>query len=182
MSKMGSVSAADKVVAVKKYLSGKESHASIAKEYNVSRSTFQKWLSNYQAAGEAGLQHRNRNQRYPETLKKDAVSDYVSGQFGLKEVCEKYQIRSRTQLEQWILLYNGHSKQSDQGCDQEDNAMPSTKKKSAKTKQSHPHHNVNDKRLAELKSENRMLRQKNEDLEMELALRKKVKELKGGGR
>ncbi len=70
MSKMGSVSAADKVVAVKKYLSGKESHASIAKEYNVSRSTFQKWLSNYQAAGESGLQHRNRNQRYPETLKK----------------------------------------------------------------------------------------------------------------
>lgn len=118
MSRMGAVSAAEKVAAVGKYLSGKESHASIAKAYGVSRSTFQKWLSNYQAMGEAGLDHRKGNQRYPESLKKDAVSDYVSGQFGLKMICEKYQIRSRTQLERLVLLYNGHSKQPDQGCNQ----------------------------------------------------------------
>lgn len=108
------------------------------------------------------------------------MADYISGQFGLKDICEKYQIRSRTQLEKWILLYNGHSKQPDQGCNQEEKAMPKSKKASARTKQSSSRHNVSDKRLAELKTENRMLRQKNEDLEMERTLRKKVRELKEG--
>lgn len=39
MSSMGAVSMADKVSAVKKYLSGKERRASIAREYGISRST-----------------------------------------------------------------------------------------------------------------------------------------------
>lgn len=174
MSKMGSVSTADKISAVKKYLSGKESHAGIAKEYDVSRSTFQKWLANYHAMGEAGLEHRKGNQRYPETIKKDAVEDYVSGRFQEKEICEKYQIRSRTQLEKWILLYNGDGDQSHHGCSQEEDAMPKAKK-SKQTQQKR-----SSQQLTELKAENHMLRRKNEDLEMELALRKKVKELKGG--
>ena len=179
---MGRVSAADKVKAVKKYLMGKESHASIAKEYGVSRSSFQKWLANYQAMGEAGLHHRSGNQRYPESLKREAVADYASGRFTLKEICEKYQIRSRTQLEKWIMLYNGHSKQSQQGCSQGDDAMPRAKKAPTKTKHNASRQKAADQQLLELRAENRVLQRKNEDLEMELALRKKVKELKGGGR
>ena len=182
MTAMGKVSAAEKVMAVKKYLMGKESHASIAKEYGVSRSSFQKWLANYQALGEAGLHHRSGNQRYPESLKREAVADYETGRFALKEICEKYQIRSRTQLEKWILLYNGHSKQSNQGCAQGENAMPRAKTAPTKTRRPEPRQTVVEKQLIELKTENRMLQRKNEDLEMELALRKKVKELKGGGR
>ncbi len=61
----------------------------------------------YELFGEAGLQHRQQNQHYPETRKKQAVESYLSGQLSIEAVCKKYQPRTRSQLERWIVLYNG---------------------------------------------------------------------------
>ena len=96
-----------KLRAVREYLAGSGSLNKIAEKYGVYRSTLQKWLLNYELFGEAGLQHRLQNQHYPETLKRQAVESYLSGQLSIEAVCKKYQLRSRSQLERWIVLYNG---------------------------------------------------------------------------
>ena len=96
-----------KLSAVREYLEGNGSLNKIAEKYGVCRSTLQKWLLNYELFGEAGLQHRIQNQHYPEALKLQAVEAYLSKQLSIEAVCKQYQLRSRSQLEDWIVLYNG---------------------------------------------------------------------------
>lgn len=40
-------------------------------------------------------------------MKQQAVELYPSGQLSIEAVCKKYQLRSKSQLEQWIKLYSG---------------------------------------------------------------------------
>ena len=80
-----------KLRAVREYLAGSGSLNKIAEKYGVYRSTLQKWLLNYEMFGESGLQHRLQNQHYGETLKRQAVESYLSGQLSIEAVCKKYQ-------------------------------------------------------------------------------------------
>ena len=57
--------------------------------------------------GTEGLCHRAGNHHYSKEIKREAVETYLSGRMSEEEICKKYQIRSRTQLEKWISLYNG---------------------------------------------------------------------------
>lgn len=101
------VEAKVKLSAVKEYFGGNGSLNKIAEKYGVCRSTLQKWLLNYELFGEVGLQHRLQNRHYPESLKRQALESYLSGQLSIEAVCKKYQLRSRSQLESWIVMYNG---------------------------------------------------------------------------
>lgn len=104
-----------KLCAVKEYLEGRTSLNRVAEKYGISRSTLQKWLLNYELFGKDGLTHRTKNQRYSEKTKRLAVAMYLSGHFSINMICKKYQLRSRTQLEKWILLYNGQKEFSSPG-------------------------------------------------------------------
>ena len=115
-----------KLSAVKAYLGGNGSLNKIAEKYGVCRSTLQKWLLNYELFGEAGLQHRIQNQHYPEALKRQAVEVYLSGQLNIEAVCKKYQLRSRSQLEGWIVLYNGQKGLRSPGEEQKGTQMTRT--------------------------------------------------------
>ena len=107
MHKRTYTSPEEKVQAVEEYLGGTESLNQTAEKWEVHRTTFQKWLLNYELFGEEGLYPRAGNQYYSELLKRQAVELYLSGQASEEEVCKKYRIRSRTQLEQWISWYHG---------------------------------------------------------------------------
>lgn len=99
------ISSEIKLLAVKHSLRGSESLNHISGRIGVSRSTLQKWILNYELFGTDGLLHRDRNQRCSERLKREAVESYLSGRMSEEAICKKYQIRSRTQLEKWISLY-----------------------------------------------------------------------------
>ena len=49
-----------------------------------------------------------KNNSYSAKLKYRAVEDYLRGKGSLRELCQKYGIRSTRQLRNWIKLYNGH--------------------------------------------------------------------------
>ena len=49
---------------------------------------------------------QKQNRVYSEETKLKAVTDYLSGVGSLREICEKYKIRSNTQLRSWIKVYN----------------------------------------------------------------------------
>ena len=107
MSVMNYVSSEIKMIAVKHSLTGTESLNQSAARFGVSRSTLQKWLLNYEMFGTEGLYHRAGNHHYSEEIKREAVEVYLSGRMSEEDICKKYQIRSRTQLEKWVSLYNG---------------------------------------------------------------------------
>ena len=106
---MSAISAETKIDAVKQCYAGAESLNQIAARFGVQRSTLQKWLQNYDLFGEEGLHHRRENHHYPAIMKQQAVELYLSGQISIEAVCKKYQLRSRSQLEQRMKLYNGQS-------------------------------------------------------------------------
>ena len=58
MSKRTYMSPAEKIQAVKEYLGGTESLNQTSKKWEVHRTTFQKWLLNYELFGEEGLHPR----------------------------------------------------------------------------------------------------------------------------
>ena len=105
-----------KIDAVKDYLSGKKSQSQIARDLNIHISTIQGWISSYKTLGILGVTTTSKNTGYLEQLKKEAVIEYLSGEFSQYEVCEKYGIRSRTQLRKWILQYNSHEKIKSSGA------------------------------------------------------------------
>lgn len=98
----------EKLVAVKEYLEGKKSQIQLAREYNVSKATINQWVSVYKGIGEEGLYTTSKNNGYSEAIKLAAVKDYLNGIGSQLEICRKYKIRSKTQLQRWILKYNSH--------------------------------------------------------------------------
>ena len=51
---------------------------------------------------------RKGNQIYSSELKRCAVEEYLSGIGSQADICKKYKIFSRTQLRNWIKVYNSH--------------------------------------------------------------------------
>ncbi len=78
------------------------------KRLGINPSRIYEWISLYQSLGEDGLITTSKNATNSATLKANAVSDYLSGTGSYADICKKYQIRSSTQLRNWIMKYNGH--------------------------------------------------------------------------
>ncbi len=97
----------EKVKIIREYLRGTISKSEAARRGGVARDTIDQWARNYEADGEnAFLSSKNRV--YSPALKKQAVEDYLAGVGSQSEICKKYHIRKRTQLQQWIKVYNAH--------------------------------------------------------------------------
>lgn len=109
------ISSIKKIEAVEKYIRGEGSQESIAREYGIEQSSFQQWLANYEAMGPSGLANTNTNKRYSAELKSSAVEAYLRGEGSLRSICKKFKIRSKTQLLDWIRLYNNGHKDLEAG-------------------------------------------------------------------
>ena len=102
------ISYEQKLETVLQYIKGIISQPQGAKKCNVSVTTLQVWIRKYQAEGEEGLKRTNKNKKYSAELKEKAVEDYLSGKGSQEEICKKYKISSKTQLQRWIMWYNAH--------------------------------------------------------------------------
>jgi len=82
--------------------------AEAAKKAGVNVMVVKDWIRIYQNEGITGLLPRDKNNVYNATLKMSAVTDYVSGNGSLRDICQKYKIRSSKQLRNWLEVYNAH--------------------------------------------------------------------------
>ena len=93
--------------AVERYKKGETSQKAEAKKHGVSQQTFQDWIRKYESFGAEGFRNTGRKE-YSLELKETAVKAYLNGEGSHAEICKKYGISSRTQLRNWIKVYNGH--------------------------------------------------------------------------
>ncbi|KRN98539.1 transposase [Ligilactobacillus pobuzihii] len=97
---------AERLQAVTSILQGQTSVKAAAKRVKASHSTIENWLRAYRAAGVTGLEESHTRKVYSTELKLQAVLAYLSSNWSLKSVCDKYEISSRSVLRRWIDQYN----------------------------------------------------------------------------
>lgn len=102
------INAEEKVKLVKEYQAGKMSQRMAARNAGVKMSSFQQWIKKYEGEGEAAFNRRGKNRSYSEEIKRQAVEEYLGGEGSQLEICKKYKIRSKHQLQNWIKVYNAH--------------------------------------------------------------------------
>lgn len=108
MPQKGKIGAEEKLRIVESYLAGKMGYRSAYEEAGVNEATFRQWLSRYKTEGAVGLIPSVHKRKYEVEIKKSAVLDYLAGEGSLQEICEKYGIKDRRQLGNWVKVYNRH--------------------------------------------------------------------------
>ena len=98
----------EKIAAVESYLQGEEQLQAITERCGIAKESFRTWVRNYQIFGRDGLRDKHRQTSYSVETQTAAVQDYLSGLGSQADICIKYKIYSRTQLQNWIKLYNSH--------------------------------------------------------------------------
>lgn len=100
-------SAEEKICAIKEYLDGKNSIATIVSRLGIDPESFKQWVNNYEVMG-ADAFFNPQNKHYSKVEKEQAVLAYMAGEGSLMDICKKYRIRSTCQLREWIKKYNSH--------------------------------------------------------------------------
>jgi transposase-like protein len=75
------------------------------KEFGVTKTTLRQWRIKLDAHGTDALTKQPRNVCYPIELKIQAVESYLAGEGSQNDICRKFGIRNRCQLQDWIFKY-----------------------------------------------------------------------------
>lgn len=77
----------------------------VVSKFGVSKNTIRQWRIKLNAHGTDALTIQPRNTYYPVSLKIRAVQSYLAGEGSQDEICLKYGIRNRVQLQNWTFKY-----------------------------------------------------------------------------
>ena len=116
MTRKSKIDPALKVKLVERYLAGELSKTEAARLAGVDPwGTFERWIIIYKSEGPTGLLEQKHNKNYSVELKYAAIQAYLSGDGSLIDIAEKFQLRSETQLRNWIKEYNTHGEIKSRG-------------------------------------------------------------------
>jgi len=105
----------EKMNAIEDYLTGKRGRNQICRDMKISDQSFSSWLHKYRKGGAEGLIIAKKNKIYLESVKIQAVKEYLDGRASQSEICRRYEISSHGILHQWIKKYNSHEKLKSSG-------------------------------------------------------------------
>lgn len=108
MSRKSKIAIEDKIRITREYVAGNISREEAARRAGVVHDVITDWARIYRRGGELSLMPEDKNHVYNPELKKQAVLEYLSEGYSQRSICEKYGIRSRSQLRSWIKMYNTH--------------------------------------------------------------------------
>jgi transposase len=103
----------DKIKIIKALEDGSYTISELESIYNVHNISIYDWVYKYEKYGEDGLKETSTWRRYSKELKLEAVMDYLSGEYSIREVTRKYEIPSTSTLRRWIKKYNSHRELKD---------------------------------------------------------------------
>jgi len=109
------VNAEDRIEAAKACMEGRMSQTEAARQLGVDKTQVHMWVARYRVHGASAFCKQECNAIYSKETKMAAVEEYLLGGGALREIAAKYGLRSKTQLENWIKVYNsgkdfGHKK------------------------------------------------------------------------
>ena len=111
MSRKSKIDPVLKVELVEKYLRDEISITEGCRLAGLSEKTtapFRRWISIYKNEGPSGLLNQEKNRYYSRELKLAAVNAYLSGEGSELDIVNRFGLRSDTQLNNWIKVYNTH--------------------------------------------------------------------------
>lgn len=108
MSRKGSYTLSEKLRAIADYVSGEKGVTQICTEMTINIAAFYEWLRKYNDIGESSLIVSKKNKQYPDSIKLNAVKDYLDGKGSLRTICSIYEISTHHVLRDWIKAYNSH--------------------------------------------------------------------------
>ena len=98
----------EEIISVVKQFKNQEiTQAEACRKTGVLPSTFVRWVEKYDIGGEMALFRPSRVLKYTDELRLKAIQEYQTGNYTLKQVCEKYGIKSTFSLSEWLRAYNG---------------------------------------------------------------------------
>ena len=116
MGRKSNVLSEIKIASVEDYLKGEKSVVKICNELSVGKTTVIEWIKTYQSKGELGLCPKSKNNSYSKELEIKAVEEYLAGNDSLLAISLKYGLRSKKQLQNWIMKYNSHEEIKSSGA------------------------------------------------------------------
>lgn len=100
------VTVTDQIEAVKSCIEGKLSQSEAAKRLGVNKVNVMEWVKRYKAGGVLAFKELEHNTIYSTEIKQEAVTEYLNGKGSLGDIAAKYGLRSKSQLRDWIKVYN----------------------------------------------------------------------------
>lgn len=94
---------------VKEYIEGNTSSGRLARKYGCNKQSIFGWVSKYRTYGENAFIETHKNQSYTKEFKRKVVEEYLTGGTSLSALVNKYNMRSKSQVSDWVKLYNGHN-------------------------------------------------------------------------
>lgn len=116
MSRKSKYTSEQKVKACGEYLSGAKSASQIAKELKMTKSGKREiieWSKKYHEIGAEAFIPTNKNSSYTKEFKLRVIQEYNSGLGSIESLANKYRIRSKSTLIEWISKYNRHEELQD---------------------------------------------------------------------
>ena len=89
--------------------------AELCRVYEINNTTFHQWKKRYKKYGLQGLEESKSWKQYSKELKESAVLDYLSREYSLGNIVDKYEISDKSVLRKWIKMYNSHRELKDTG-------------------------------------------------------------------
>lgn len=101
------ICAEEKIKTVENILEGKEAMLTAAERLRVARTTIKDWIVSYKGNGLDAFTHV-KNKHYSSKEKMEAVLAYLNGEGSLNSISQRFGLRTKTQLRDWIKRYNSH--------------------------------------------------------------------------
>jgi transposase-like protein len=106
MSKRRKVTVEERVEAIRACVEGRMMPTEAAHHLGVTSSIVREWIQRYMVQGALGFKEHEHNQTYSKKLKCSAVKEYLDGGGSQLAVAARYGLRSKTQLKNWVRMYN----------------------------------------------------------------------------
>jgi transposase-like protein len=108
MGRKSKVPVEKKIKAVEDYLNGIKGTSQILFELQINDHSFSEWVRKYKLFGREGFINNSNNRHYSESLKLQAVKDYLDGVGSQSQICSEYKLSHHSLLQLWIKKYNSH--------------------------------------------------------------------------
>lgn len=97
-----------KLKVVQTYLCNAGGYKKIGEQFNLCRSTVQKWVAIYHSLGEDGLSVKKTKENFSPEFKLKVIFSIIDGGFSNREAAKYFQLREHTLICAWLRQYGKH--------------------------------------------------------------------------